>query len=154
MLSTRPAGQNLSPQTFTRIKQALEGREEGLRHSRTKRSEGKKLFTILSWRDRESVKPCLSEEKVNECCGICMSWEGNQGQVETRKRREACKGGEGTGVAGCTVQRTLPQALGNSPSAGGSLTVALLQLLPHPWLSALCKLWHQQTLLVSKLLLF
>lgn len=41
------------------------------------------MFAILPWRDRESVKPCLGEEKVTEWCGICMGWQGTQGQVET-----------------------------------------------------------------------
>lgn len=41
------------------------------------------MFPILPSWARESVKPCLSEEKVNEWCGICMGWQGNQGQVET-----------------------------------------------------------------------
>lgn len=41
------------------------------------------MFPIPAWRDRESAKPCFSEEKVNEWCGIYMGWQGNQGQVET-----------------------------------------------------------------------
>lgn len=97
------------------------------------------MFPILPWSDRESVKPCLSEEKVNEWCGICMGWQENQGQVKTWKRWE----GEGRGRAwSCQLQQcrgASPQALGNSLSAGGSLMVALLQLLPHPRLSAACK---------------
>lgn len=47
------------------------------------------------------------------------------------------RGGFGAAAAQC--RGTSPQALGNSLSAGGSLVVALLQLLPRPWVSAICK---------------
>lgn len=53
---------------------------------------------------------------------------------------EAWEGGEGAGALAAQCRGASPQALENSFSAGGSLVVALLQLLPHPWISAVCKL--------------
>lgn len=49
---------------------------------------------------------------------------------------------EGRGLELLSAQRrgASPQALGNSLSAAGSLMLALLQLLPLSWLSAVCRL--------------
>lgn len=91
------------------------------------------MFLILPWRDTESVKPCLSKEKVNEWCGICIGWQGNQGQVETWKSWEACEGGEGAGAAGCTMQRHLSPSSRKFPLCwwephGGTSAAAALPL--------------------------
>lgn len=110
------------------------------------------MFLILPWRDTESVKPCLSKEKVNEWCGICIGWQGNQGQVETWKSWEACEGGEGAGAASCTMQRHLSPSSRKFPLCwwephGGTSAAAALPLAFCCWQIV----WHQQTLLVSRI---
>lgn len=81
-----------------------------------------------------------------------MGWQGSQGQVETWKRWEACEGGEGAGAAVCTMQRCLtpgsrkfPECW-REPHAGTSAAAASLLAF-----CCLQMVWHQQTLLVSRI---
>lgn len=106
------------------------------------------MFPFLPWRDRESVKPRLSEEKVNEWCGICMGWQGKQGQVESWKRCEKpVREGRALELPAAPCRGTSPKAPENSLSAGGSLMVAAAAS-PLDF-CCLQVVWHQQTLLVS-----
>lgn len=75
-----------------------------------------------------------------------MVWDLHELARKPRAGRDLKEGeeavGEGRGLELPAAQSrgTSPQAPGSSLSAGGSLlTVALLQLLPHPRLSAVCR---------------